>query len=90
MSDPRCPYCNTSGAEFIVAQNLATFTLIYCAQCGAIHGVLPLIPAAANPPPAKKKVSAPSDSAPDGYPNAGHRMWVCPGYKECRAWELIE
>lgn len=42
MSDPRCPFCNTSGFDKVKSDKTSDFIIIYCGGCGAIHGVLPL------------------------------------------------
>lgn len=41
MTTPRCPYCNAQGLSFIKSQKSGPFRVIFCGQCGAIHGVLP-------------------------------------------------
>jgi len=38
---PRCPYCNATGLKHLAIQEVGPITLVYCGQCGAIHGVLP-------------------------------------------------
>jgi hypothetical protein len=38
---PRCPHCNARGSEFVATESKEMFTLVYCAKCGAIHGVVP-------------------------------------------------
>jgi hypothetical protein len=42
---PRCPYCNATGLKHLAIQEVGPITLVYCGQCGAIHGVLPRPPA---------------------------------------------
>lgn len=44
MTVPRCPFCNAQGLDKLAAKTLGYFSLIYCGQCGAIHGVVPLPP----------------------------------------------
>jgi hypothetical protein len=40
---PRCPFCNRQGLSGIVAKKLSPdFGIVYCGQCGAIYGVVPL------------------------------------------------
>lgn len=41
MTDPRCPFCNTAGVKNITARPIKSAVIIYCAQCGAIFGVVP-------------------------------------------------
>jgi hypothetical protein len=192
MADPRCPYCNTQGIKHLAAKQIGHYTLVYCGQCGAIYGVVPLPPAqapadrpdeapkavssaAAAPAEARPKAVSPSAAPPaaapkpdlapgppapkdpdteklllqevgqadlstkeplspermqaklhalrtfrpgtqymriayddgppccphhqlemvqftipEGYQNAGRKIWRCPQYKECKQWELAE
>jgi hypothetical protein len=44
MGNPRCPYCNVSGLDAVVTKNLnSRATLVYCLNCGAVHGIVPLV-----------------------------------------------
>lgn len=38
---PRCPYCNAQGVKHLAIEEVGAITLVYCGQCGAIHGLLP-------------------------------------------------
>lgn len=39
---PRCPYCNAQGLNHLALHRLDGFGLVYCGNCGAIYGVVPL------------------------------------------------
>lgn len=54
--EPRCPYCNASGVDKITAQRLGGALLLYCGQCGAIHGVVPAVPKPAPPQPSPAEI----------------------------------
>lgn len=150
--NPRCPYCNAQDVEPLMVEQ-GPVILVCCAQCGAIHGVLPnprkteteqppveekevldlrpleSIPTAPNTPldasqnqsdisperlaarmrfaqihnPGKgtyhKRVPFVTDTAPvcpncniemtqvtipEGYKNAGQKVWCCPN--KCGQW----
>lgn len=60
MSTPRCPFCNTPGLDRLKIEVVSgQCRVVYCGQCGTIHGVLPLDPTAPEPKPAKFFVPAP-------------------------------
>jgi len=40
MATPRCPFCNAQGINQIEAKSLGPVLLLYCKNCGAIHGVI--------------------------------------------------
>jgi hypothetical protein len=42
MTTPRCPFCNAQGINQIEAKTVGYYGIIYCKQCGAIHGVVPV------------------------------------------------
>jgi hypothetical protein len=157
MAIPHCPYCYVEGLKYLAAKDAGAYSIIYCNQCGAIHGIVPKaqqakvrqpastrkptecasgqpkreptfladigyadlsgkVPyspekmaarmrafgrghgtqfmriAVDNGPPVcmQCKVDMQSAVIPDGYPNAGQKIWVCPNYDECRRWELAE
>ncbi len=66
MQKPRCPHCNALGLNQLAAQKAGAFMVIFCGQCGAIHGIIPQ-PAtdawSAAPAPAQKQ-SAPITPQP--------------------------
>lgn len=41
LTAPRCPFCNAQGVSQLEAKTIGFFAVIYCRQCGAIHGVVP-------------------------------------------------
>jgi hypothetical protein len=41
MTTPRCPYCNAQGIAHLQVKIVGVFVLVYCGQCGAIHGIIP-------------------------------------------------
>jgi len=43
-SAPRCPFCNTVGINQVEAQPFGPILLIFCKNCGAIHGAIPKPP----------------------------------------------
>lgn len=66
MSTPRCPFCNTQGLERLKIEVVSgQCRVVYCGQCGTIHGVLPLDPTLPEPKPAKFFVPAPPPKRPD-------------------------
>lgn len=42
MTGIRCPFCNAQGLDHLQVEGVKSFQVVYCGQCGAIHGVLPL------------------------------------------------
>jgi len=58
MPRPRCPYCNAQGLKNITAHNTGPYAVVCCAQCGAIHGVVPVIPTPKKKPEKKQKTVA--------------------------------
>ena len=40
MAAPRCPHCN-AGIGKLAHQPVGFYAVVYCGQCGAIHGVIP-------------------------------------------------
>lgn len=42
MTTPRCPFCSAQGINQIEAKTVGYYGIIYCKQCGAIHGVVPV------------------------------------------------
>lgn len=42
MTNIRCPFCNAQGLDHLQVECVKSFQVVYCGQCGAIHGVLPL------------------------------------------------
>jgi len=50
VPEPRCPFCNTTGLQEIATQQLPNrVVIVYCRQCGAIHGVIPPLIAPVRP-----------------------------------------
>ena len=43
MTTPRCPHCNATGLKYLAAHEVGLYTIVYCSQCGAIHGVVPRV-----------------------------------------------
>lgn len=41
MMLPRCPHCHAQGLDYVALEELETVTLVYCQECGAIHGAVP-------------------------------------------------
>lgn len=41
MTMPRCPYCDAQGLKHLAAKKAGPCLIIYCSQCGAIHGIMP-------------------------------------------------
>ena len=39
---PRCPYCNAQGLKHLSINHAGFFAIVFCGQCGAIHGIIPL------------------------------------------------
>lgn len=67
MATPRCPFCNTPGLDRLKIEVVSgQFRVIYCAQCGAIHGILPLgrQPAESPPQPKPAKFFVPAPPPP--------------------------
>jgi hypothetical protein len=56
MTAPRCPHCNATGLKYLAAQEVGLYTIVYCSQCGAIHGVVPQVQ--------KRKVASQATSSP--------------------------
>ncbi|MBN1220152.1 MAG: hypothetical protein JXM69_14590, partial [Anaerolineae bacterium] len=42
MATPRCPYCNAQGLKYLDFRSVGPVSVIFCAQCGAIHGIITL------------------------------------------------
>lgn len=38
---PRCPFCNAHGLSCLANQPVGAYLIVYCGQCGAIHGIIP-------------------------------------------------
>lgn len=70
MAEPRCPYCNTQGLSNLAQYQAGQFAVIYCAQCGAIFGVIPLaVPALSRKkPPAPAEIFSPPPDQPISEP----------------------
>lgn len=67
---PRCPYCNAQGLKNLEMHQTGAFAVIYCAQCGAIYGVvsLPRQPSVSPHEPTEKtsqKEMVSSDQLPE-------------------------
>lgn len=45
MTTPRCPFCNAQGLDLLKVEQTTSFQVVYCGQCGAIHGIWPLVAA---------------------------------------------
>lgn len=41
----RCGFCNAQGINQLEAQVFGFYSVIFCRQCGAIHGIVPAPPA---------------------------------------------
>jgi hypothetical protein len=54
VPEPRCPFCNTVGISQVEAQPIGPILLIFCKNCGAIHGAIP------NPKPPEDVLSSPN------------------------------
>ncbi|GIK42391.1 MAG: hypothetical protein BroJett011_62240 [Chloroflexota bacterium] len=59
----RCPFCNAQGINYLEAKTVGFFAVIYCAKCGAIHGVVP-----AQPQPAKAEPKPAATPQPEPPP----------------------
>lgn len=57
---PRCPYCNAQGLNHLALQRLEGFGLVYCGNCGAIYGVVPLLSADRPSKPGSQIVDPPA------------------------------
>lgn len=68
MVTPRCPYCNTQGLKHLAVYRTGAFAVVYCDQCGAIHGVVPIRshPVEQKQHSLEPKPETPPDPAPGG------------------------
>jgi len=71
MTTPRCPYCNAQGLKSLAILQAGAFAVIYCDQCGAIHGIVPM-PRQAAPerPPLKEETPRDHPIEPEITPPA--------------------
>lgn len=60
---PSCPYCGAKGLHNIeVTPHYNKILVVYCALCGAIHGIMPYVPPAKaqpSPPPQRQPAVKP-------------------------------
>ena len=78
---PRCPYCNAKDFKHLTRQVLGNFMVVYCGQCGAIYGVMPVStlqtkkqtatshPKTASPGSENVKTPLPLSSSPNKQPD---------------------
>lgn len=55
--EPRCPHCNANGMSILAAKPVGQFSIVFCSNCGAMFGVVPVIVSESS-----KKQSCPTAS----------------------------
>lgn len=63
MTRPRCPHCYAQGLKYLSIQKVSSFTLVYCGNCGAIHGIIPSSPQRPSKPTSEPSRTFPSSPA---------------------------
>jgi len=56
---PRCGFCNAQGINYLEAKTVGCYAIVFCAKCGAIHGVIPAPQQPARPAPVGAQTAAP-------------------------------
>jgi len=58
----RCPHCQAKGMKQLAARKAGPYSIIYCRQCGAIHGVVPDVETL---PASRQSQPEPAEDSPD-------------------------